>query len=126
MIVEIGHFALILALVVAVVQGTVPLIGAHRGDAAWMAVARPAALTQAVLVAMAFGALMHAYVTSDFSVLNVINNSIRPSRSSTISPAFWGTTRLGCLVDPRLLGAAVAFSGASAAGTRHPGVSCRP
>ncbi|MBL6928680.1 MAG: heme lyase CcmF/NrfE family subunit [Rhodospirillales bacterium] len=75
MIVEIGHFALILALVVSLVQGTVPLIGAHRNDAAWMALARPAAIAQFVLIALSFAALTHAYVTSDFSVLNVANNS---------------------------------------------------
>ncbi len=75
MIVESGHFALVLALFVAVVQATVPLIGAQRGDAAWMAVARPAALAQVFLVAVAFACLTYAYVTSDFSVLNVARNS---------------------------------------------------
>ena len=73
--VEIGHFALILALVVAVTQGTLPLLGAHRGDASLIALARPAALAQFGLIAIAFGCLMHAYVVSDFSVLNVANNS---------------------------------------------------
>ncbi len=75
MIPEIGQFALILALVVAVVQGTLPLIGAHRGDPGWIAVARPAAITQVLLVALSFACLTHAYVVSDFSVLNVANNS---------------------------------------------------
>ena len=75
MIVEIGHFALVLALMVALVQAVVPLAGAARRDAAWMAVAKPAALLQLALVAIAFGALTHAYVTSDFSVLNVARNS---------------------------------------------------
>ena len=75
MIVEIGHFALVLAMVVALVQGTVPLIGAHRNDAAWMALARPAAIVQFVLISLSFACLMYAYVTSDFSVLNVVNNS---------------------------------------------------
>ena len=46
MIPEIGQFALILALVVAVVQGTLPLVGAHRGDPAWIAIARPASIAQ--------------------------------------------------------------------------------
>jgi cytochrome c-type biogenesis protein CcmF len=68
-------FALILALAVAVVQATVPLIGAQRGNAGWMAVAGPASAAQALFVAIAFAALMHAYVTSDFSVLNVAQNS---------------------------------------------------
>ncbi len=75
MTVELGHFALILALVIAVVQGTVPIVGAHRNHAAWMDLARTAALAQFALVAMSFGCLMHAYVTSDFSVLNVAMNS---------------------------------------------------
>jgi cytochrome c-type biogenesis protein CcmF len=75
MIPEIGHFALILALVVALVQGSVPIIGAARGNAQWMAVARPAALLQLALIAIAFLALMWAYVVSDFTVLNVVQNS---------------------------------------------------
>src|SRR6185312_6547900 len=75
MIIELGHFALILALCVALVQSTVPLLGAARGDASWMAVGRSAALVQFALVALAMLALMHAYVTSDFSVINVIDNS---------------------------------------------------
>jgi cytochrome c-type biogenesis protein CcmF len=75
MIPEIGHFALILALVVALAQGSVPIIGAARGNAQWMAVARPAALLQLALIAIAFLALMWAYVVSDFTVLNVVQNS---------------------------------------------------
>ncbi|WP_439612062.1 heme lyase CcmF/NrfE family subunit [Reyranella sp.] len=75
MIPELGHFALILALAVALVQGTLPLIGASRGDLRLMALGRTAALTQAFLVLLAFGALTQAYVTSDFSVLNVVDNS---------------------------------------------------
>ena len=75
MIAELGHFALTLALVVAVVQGIVPLLGAWRGRPNWMAVAEPAALLQLALVAVAFGALTIAYVTSDFTVANVVRNS---------------------------------------------------
>ena len=75
MIPEIGHFALILALCVACVQAVVPMIGAARGDAVWMAVARPAAVAQALFVGLAFASLMACYVTSDFSVLNVVLNS---------------------------------------------------
>ncbi len=75
MIAEIGHFALILALATALVQGSLPLLGAHRGEAAWIAVARPAALLQFLFVAIAFGCLMQAYIVSDFSVLNVARNS---------------------------------------------------
>ncbi len=75
MIPELGHFALILALVIAVVQGTIPLIGVQRGIDSWSAVARPAAVIQFALVSVAFLALLQAFVVSDFSVLNVVNNS---------------------------------------------------
>src|SRR5580698_9544254 len=75
MIIELGHVALILALCVALLQATVPLFGAARGRAEWMAVGRNTALTQFALVALAMAALMHAYITSDFSVLNVVQNS---------------------------------------------------
>ena len=71
MIVEIGHYALILALGVAVVQTVLPLLGARFRDPQLAAVASPAAQMQFVLVAVAFIALMTAYVTSDFSVANV-------------------------------------------------------
>jgi cytochrome c-type biogenesis protein CcmF len=75
MTVELGHFALALALAVALVQATLPMVGAARGRQAWMAVAGTAALAQLLLVGLAFGCLMLAYVTSDFSVLNVASNS---------------------------------------------------
>src|SRR3954469_11970764 len=75
MITEIGHFALVLALCIAVLQSTVPLIGASRGEAALTAWARPAALAQFLFVAIAFFALMYAYAVSDFSLVNVANNS---------------------------------------------------
>jgi len=71
MIAELGHFALILALIASLVQGSVPMIGAQRGDAAWMDVARPAALGQLFGVALAVAALIYCFVTSDFSVMNV-------------------------------------------------------
>ncbi|MFQ5784540.1 MAG: heme lyase CcmF/NrfE family subunit [Alphaproteobacteria bacterium] len=72
---EIGHFALILALLVALVQGAVPMIGAARGDEAWMAAARPASLAQLLFITVAFASLTYAYATSDFSVANVAENS---------------------------------------------------
>src|SRR5579885_3590312 len=72
---EIGHFALVLALCVAAIQAVVPLYGAAKGDGALIALARPAALAQFVLVSTAFLALIHAYATSDFSMLNVAANS---------------------------------------------------
>ncbi len=75
MIIEIGHFALILALATAIVQSVVPLIGARRRDAGMMAVGPQAAVTSLMLVAISFFALTHAYVVSDFSVQNVVENS---------------------------------------------------
>ncbi|HXP97100.1 MAG TPA: heme lyase CcmF/NrfE family subunit [Telmatospirillum sp.] len=75
MIAELGQFALIVSLFVALVQAVIPMVGATRGDRAWMDVAQPAALAQFALIATAFGALMTCYVTSDFSVLNVVQNS---------------------------------------------------
>ena len=75
MIVEIGHFALILAFAVALVQATLPLYGAARRDARLMALADPAALVQLVLIAAAFGALTYAFVVSDFSLRLVTLNS---------------------------------------------------
>ncbi len=75
MIDEIGHFSLVLALCVAVLQSALPLYGAARNDAVLMAWARPAALAQFVFVGAAFFALMHAYAVSDFSLANVAANS---------------------------------------------------
>jgi len=72
---ELGHLAIILAFMLATVQMIVPFIGARKGWSNWMAVAVPAALGQAGLVAVAFGALTWAFVTSDFSVQLVATNS---------------------------------------------------
>ena len=75
MFVELGHFALVLALVVAIIQSVVPLVGAAKNNAGWMAVARPAARTQSALVTLAFCALTYAFITNDFSVVYVAQNS---------------------------------------------------
>ncbi len=75
MIAETGHYALILALVVAIVQTVLPLWGTRRHDPQLMAIAAPAAQMQFLLIAIAFAALMTAYVTSDFSLQNVWANS---------------------------------------------------
>jgi len=72
---ELGQLALILALLLALAQGILPLIGAWRGNRALMAVARPAAAGQAVFVALAFGILVWAFVHFDFSVRYVADNS---------------------------------------------------
>ncbi|MEP3688820.1 MAG: heme lyase CcmF/NrfE family subunit [Sulfitobacter dubius] len=75
MITELGHFALVLAFGVALVQMVVPMWGAWRGRAGWMAVAEPAAAAQFILIALSFGALMWAFITSDFSLQLVVANS---------------------------------------------------
>ncbi len=75
MIPEFGHLILILALAVALVQGVVPMLGAQRGRADWMALARPAAYLQCGLVALSFLCLAASFVRHDFSVLYVASNS---------------------------------------------------
>ncbi|MCW1951489.1 MAG: heme lyase CcmF/NrfE family subunit [Octadecabacter sp.] len=75
MIIELGHFALILAALVGVVQMVVPLIGAHKGWRGWMALADPAATVQFLLVGFSFAALTYAFVVSDFSLRLVVANS---------------------------------------------------
>ena len=75
MVVELGHFALVLALMVALVQMVLPMWGAQRGQVALMALAGPAAVVQFLLIATAFGALTWAFVTSDFSLRVVVENS---------------------------------------------------
>jgi cytochrome c-type biogenesis protein CcmF len=72
---ELGQIALILALLIAALQALLPLAGAQRGKATWMAVARPAAFAQLALVAAAFALLTHAFVAQDFSVRYVAENS---------------------------------------------------
>lgn len=75
MFTELGHFALILAFLVAIVQAIVPMVGAHKRWSGWMAVGEPAATVQFLLTGFAFAALMHAFITSDFSVRLVVLNS---------------------------------------------------
>jgi cytochrome c-type biogenesis protein CcmF len=72
---ELGLFALILALLLASMLATLPLVGAHRRVPAWMAVARPLAHGQCLFVVVAFACLAWSFVTDDFSVVNVATNS---------------------------------------------------
>jgi cytochrome c-type biogenesis protein CcmF len=74
-IIEFGHFALILALLVSAAQMVIPAWGAAKRDPRLMAFGEPAAVSQVILILIAFLALMHAYVVSDFSVVNVATNS---------------------------------------------------
>jgi cytochrome c-type biogenesis protein CcmF len=91
MIPELGHFALILALIVAIVQGVLPLIGAQRRDAVLMGIAVPAVRLQFFLVALAFGCLAWSFATSDFSVVNVAEHSNTQLPLQYRIAATWGS-----------------------------------
>lgn len=75
MIPEFGHYALILALCIACIQGILPLIGAHQGRREWLVLARPAAQTVFLLLAIAFAILAWSFYVNDFSVLYVAEHS---------------------------------------------------
>ncbi|MFC5566447.1 heme lyase CcmF/NrfE family subunit [Rubellimicrobium aerolatum] len=75
MLIELGHFALILAFGTALLQAVVPLVGAQKGWRNWMETAAPAATAQFLLIAFSFVALSWAFLASDFSVLLVVENS---------------------------------------------------
>jgi cytochrome c-type biogenesis protein CcmF len=114
MIVEIGHFALLLALAVALVQTSLPAWGAQTRDARLMHVAEPAAFAQLGLIALAFAALTYAYVTSDFSVENVWANSHTDKPLLYKISGVWGNhegSMLLWVLILALFGAAVAFYG---------------
>ena len=90
MIPELGHFALILALVMALVQSIAPLAGAARGNARWMALARPAARAQFVFIVLAYLALTRAFLQNDFSVLYVAQHSNSALPTVYRVTAVWG------------------------------------
>jgi cytochrome c-type biogenesis protein CcmF len=75
MIPELGNFALMLALCLALVQGSLPLLGAWRGNRRWIALARPAAAGQFTFISFAFGCLLASFIANDFSVAYVASNS---------------------------------------------------
>jgi len=91
MIPEIGHFALIIALLIAIVQGVLPILGAARGNPVLMGVARPAAQGQFVFIAIAFGCLMASFINNDFSVVNVATNSNSALPVQYRVAATWGS-----------------------------------
>ncbi|MCW2238247.1 heme lyase CcmF/NrfE family subunit [Azospirillum canadense] len=114
MIPELGHYALVLALFVALVQSGVPLVGAATGNAAWMGVARPAAVAQMLLVLVAYGALTWAHVVSDFSVMNVVQNSHSAKPMLYKVSGVWGNhegSMMLWIVMLTVFGAAVAVFG---------------
>ena len=114
MIPELGQVALILALLVAILQFALPLWGAQRGNAALMAVARPAAYAQLSLVLLAFVLLSVAFARQDFSVLYVANNSnsLLPMhyRITAVWGAHEGSLLLWALVLSLWTGAVARFS----------------
>ena len=111
MFTELGHFTLILALLVAVVQMVLPLIGAQKNWRGWMAVAEPAATMQFFLLGFSFAALTYAFVTSDFSLRLVTANSHTDKPMLYKVTGVWGNHEgsmlLWCLI--------LAFFGALAA-----------
>jgi len=111
---ELGHYALNLALWVAVLQTALPLLGAQRGRADWMSVARPAAYTQLALIAFAFAILTHAFVVQDRSLQYVAenSNSLLPLiyRYTAVWGAHEGSLLLWLLVLAGWTAAVAAFS----------------
>jgi cytochrome c-type biogenesis protein CcmF len=91
MIPELGHFMLIVALLLAIVQGVLPLIGAQRGNASLMALARPTAQGQFVFVLIAYFCLVYVFLTNDFSVENVARNSFSQLPEMYRITATWGS-----------------------------------
>ncbi len=91
MIPELGNFALILALLLAITQGTLPIIGAARGIPSWIALARPVVQGQFVFLAIAFGCLAYSFVNNDFSVMNVARNSNSELPIQYRIAASWGS-----------------------------------
>jgi len=87
---ELGHFSLIVALLLALLQGILPIVGAARNNAVLMGVARPIAAGQFVFVAFAFGALAYAFLSSDFSVAYVVHNSNSHLPAQYRFAAVWG------------------------------------
>jgi cytochrome c-type biogenesis protein CcmF len=114
MIVELGHFALALALAVALVQTALPAWGAQTRDVRLMHIAGPAAFCQLGLIVLAFAALTYAYVTSDFTVENVWANSHSDKPLLYKISGVWGNhegSMLLWVLILALFGAAVAFYG---------------
>ena len=91
MIPELGNFTLILALLLAITQGTLPIIGAARGIPSWIALARPVVQGQFVFLAIAFGCLAYSFVNNDFSVMNVARNSNSELPIQYRIAASWGS-----------------------------------
>jgi len=111
---EVGHFALILTLTLALAQSILPIAGAHLGDLKLMRFGSSAAVGQAVFLTVAFAALIACYVTSDFSVRNVVENSNSAMPLIYKVTATWGNhegSMLLWVLIMAVFGAAVAVFG---------------
>ncbi|MGB1215747.1 MAG: heme lyase CcmF/NrfE family subunit, partial [Pikeienuella sp.] len=113
---EVGHFALALALALALVQSVLPILGAKRRNILWMQSARWSAFGQVLFVTVAFLALMQAFITSDFTVKNVVenSNSLKPMLYKVAGT--WGSHEGSLLLWTLILtvfGAAVALFGSN-------------
>lgn len=104
MIPELGHLAMILALCFALVQATLPLLGAWRGDRLWMGLAQPAAWGQFAFLAFAFGCLTYSFMVDDFSVGYVANNSNSALPWYYKFSAVWGAHEGSLLLWALILG----------------------
>jgi cytochrome c-type biogenesis protein CcmF len=116
MIPELGHYALVLALALGLIQSVAPMIGARNHDAALMRLADSTALMQFVFVALSFAALVVCYVTSDFSVATVFENSHSMMPLIYKFTSVWGNhegSMLLWVLILSLFGAAVAAFGAN-------------
>ncbi|HBQ37093.1 MAG TPA: heme lyase NrfEFG subunit NrfE, partial [Rhodobacteraceae bacterium] len=124
MFIELGHFALILALAVATLQAIIPLVGAHKYWPGWMAFAVPAANAQFFLTATSFAALTYAFVTSDFSLKVVVENSHTAKPMLYKVSGVWGNhegSMLLWVLIVTLFGACAAWFG----GNLPPGLKAR-
>jgi cytochrome c-type biogenesis protein CcmF len=114
MIPELGHFALILALCMALVQALFPIVGVARGMPGWIAVARPVARAQLLCMLIAFACLTHAFIVNDFSVQYVARNSNTALplmyRISAVWGAHEGSLLLWAVVLSVWTGAVTVFS----------------
>ncbi len=104
MIPELGHFALILALCMALVLATVPLLGTYTRTQSWVALARPLAWAQFLFLALAFATLMHAFLVDDFSVLYVANHGNTQLPEIYKISAVWGAHEGSLLLWALILG----------------------
>jgi len=104
MVPEIGQFALIIALLLALTQATFPLFGASRGNRSWIALAAPAGQAQFIFLAIAFCCLGYSFITNDFSVLNVATNSNSQLPLHYRLAATWGSHEGSLLLWTLMLG----------------------